>query len=138
MPNHPWGIALGDVSRDGIVDIVTGGDTPPGVVVLRGQGDGTFVPQPIIPTPHPVDGLILVDLNGDGALDVMTSSIEGSQTLLNNGSGVLQTPHSLPAPYVYGITYGLGRIDGDAIPDLVFGSHAQAATMRVCSGHSNA
>ena len=69
-----------DVNRDGILDIVSGGDRA--VVVWRGTSSGTFAP------PQSYGGysyeLVVADLTGDGNPDLLSSS--GLQRGAGNGS----------------------------------------------------
>jgi FG-GAP-like repeat/Cep192 domain 4/HYDIN/CFA65/VesB-like, Ig-like domain len=93
-------LATGDLNADGNLDLVAvlnGG----GVSVLLGNADGTF-PSPLnYSTAINVGFIQLVDLNGDGKLDVLlasqstqTVSITTVSVLLGNGDGTFQ-PESL-------------------------------------------
>jgi hypothetical protein len=75
---YTW--TFGDLNRDGIADIVMR-DIPGNVAVLYGKGDGTFMPRQSLPFTLPAASFTdssfprmdLVDLNGDGRLDFVTS-----------------------------------------------------------------
>jgi hypothetical protein len=68
------GLAVGDVTSDGNIDLLIGGEV--GIAIYPGNGDGTFR------TALPMDGnftgddILLTDLNGDGILDAVTSGLE--------------------------------------------------------------
>jgi hypothetical protein len=62
------GVAFGDVTGDGVPDIVAGGQ---GVIVLEGVGDGTFKPYQAYVTGYRLYKTILGDFDGDGKLDVV-------------------------------------------------------------------
>jgi hypothetical protein len=71
-------VAVGDVTGDGHVDVVTPNFEQDDVVVLSGNGDGTFGTA----AHHPVgDGPVdvaLADLNADGVEDIVTADTFGS------------------------------------------------------------
>jgi hypothetical protein len=87
----PDALALGDLDRDGALDMVVAQDAPGGgVLLLKGRGDGTFR-SPILVTygagQHNAH-LALADMNGDGFLDVVRSnSIDDSVHVLMGWGG---------------------------------------------------
>jgi hypothetical protein len=77
--------ALGDLDRDGVADLVTL-ETSGNLAVLHGRGDGTFQPRQALPPAVPVVSAIpmdLVDLNGDGRLDLVIRNGKTLAVLLN-------------------------------------------------------
>jgi hypothetical protein len=71
-------LALGDLDRDGKIDIVTANissyraDVPNTVSVLYGRGDGTFAPG--VDFPAAAVSLAVGDLDGDGRPDLATAT----------------------------------------------------------------
>jgi hypothetical protein len=64
------------VNGDGAPDIVVSEFNPAGVVVLLGDGTGSFTAGPAVTTPEIQNPpfLLLSDLNGDGVLDLGLTS----------------------------------------------------------------
>src|SRR5262249_58846021 len=66
----PDGVVLGDVTGDGVPDLVTTNDLGNSITVFAGDGAGGFGARVDLPTgSHPAEPL-LADLHGDGRLDL--------------------------------------------------------------------
>lgn len=128
----PQLVVFGDFNGDSKADIamITAG-TPGQVVVLLGNGDGTFLPTPLVSTG--VNGAISVvvgDFNRDGKLDLATSTaVDLLATVflqLGNGDGTFQTATTACTGPFTGFAFefesiGLAAADlnGDGNLDLV-------------------
>ncbi len=110
-----------DVDRDGHVDVVVGHDSARGVSVRRGTGIGTLGDERFYATGQDHHLLQVADLNGDGALDVVTGSPSGSYTrLLGDGGGGFTAPLTMPAagtPRAFVVR----DLDDNGVPDLLTG-----------------
>jgi FG-GAP-like repeat/FG-GAP repeat/Abnormal spindle-like microcephaly-assoc'd, ASPM-SPD-2-Hydin len=127
--DFPDALALGDLNGDGHLDLVmtnttSGSPANGGVMVMLGNGDGTFGRgRPInvgLPGSYSV---ALADFNADGILDI---AVGGSSTLvqpqlnviLGNGDGTFW-----PVPRAYqpgGYPIVAGDLNGDGLPDAAF------------------
>ena len=82
VPNLPVTLAYGDFDRDGKLDVVVNDRL--GVEYLRGTGTGSFY-SPAQFFPGAATYLQPIDINGDGALDVVGITPIGFERLLNTG-----------------------------------------------------
>ena len=130
-------IALADVNRDGNLDAVVAaygsqssfeGSDPGGVVVMLGNGKGTFQGQQTLTVSglHP-ESAAVADVNGDGIPDVaavmVSSYLSGTATLavfLGKGDGTFQTARTFPLKSTAGQFSGvvIGDWNGDGKPDV--------------------
>ncbi len=127
-------LAVGDVDRDGITDIVTA-DNNTGtnrVRVWHGNGDGTFTAYALSTSTSGALGtsVELLDVNNDGILDVVgtgASSAYGA-ILLGNGDGSFRDGGTF-ATIKAGSRLRLGDFNGDGRTDLITGSASAGALL---------
>jgi hypothetical protein len=119
----PAGFAMGDFNGDGKLDMAVAGgpDAPHGVVVLLGNGDGTFgapVDYTGLNTPT---GIAAADVNGDGKLDLVESNSGNVAVLLGKGDGTFAAPVTYPAGQLTANGTGplaIADFNGDGKPDI--------------------
>jgi len=115
--NGPFAVA--DCDEDGKLDLVFGlGHSE--IHFLPGNGDGTFTGSTSALLPYPVYSLAFEDLQGDGALDVI-SNVPGGilSTVRGLGAGAYSSPRSF-AVGSQGITdLAFGDLNGDGALDAV-------------------
>jgi len=120
-PNDPTyvmgnSVGIGDLNGDGLNDIaVTTAGANAGIRVLFQNSQGTFSAFRDYPTSAP-NKLRVVDINGDGRLDIVAAG-GGLSVFLQNASG------SLDGPRLYAVDGGrdleIGDLNNDGRPDAV-------------------
>ncbi len=116
-----------DLDGDGFVDIVAPDDAVGIVSVSINQGDGKFQVAKRYRTFTSGPKLLLIDLNGDGKLDLAASRFNFS-TLINNGDGSFQTAISFPSPLLNSMAGA--DLDGDGKGDVLASSSDGVLIMR--------
>jgi CSLREA domain-containing protein len=120
-------IAAADFDGDGKIDlVVASGFGSSGLVILRGNGDGTFRPAAVISNASGLSSVAAIgDLNLDGNLDIV--GIDQNTTLqawLGNGDGTFQ-----PTPqFIAGGNNGAG---------LLLGNFVNGGELNVAAGFSS-
>jgi hypothetical protein len=71
IPTGAGSAVADDIDRDGRLDLVV--TTPGALVVLRGNGDGTFARAGTFATGANVGGVAALDLDGDGRPDLVVA-----------------------------------------------------------------
>jgi hypothetical protein len=118
------GVALGDVDGDGLTDIYFASLDGPNAL-YRNMGNWRFediTERAGVSLPNRfVVGVVFADVDGDGDLDLLTTSLGGgSAFFVNDGSGVFEekTEEAGLASSYYGTTQALADVDGDGDLDL--------------------
>ncbi|MGA7157738.1 MAG: Ig-like domain repeat protein [Acidobacteriaceae bacterium] len=118
--SFPADLVEADFNGDGIPDLAfVNGAVASSVVVLLGNGDGTFKTLPAVLTPDYLTCLAVGDFNQDGKPDIFVDAAYGTETLLGNGDGTFSAPASSP-PIIGPTPQGIAVADfnGDGKPDV--------------------
>lgn len=138
---HTHGLGLGDMNGDGLTDIITANSSDNDVTIMLNSSNGIFTPAPgspyaVGPSPYP---LTVGDVNGDGNLDIISTSTHSSSRfltlLLGDGKGNFKrndAPLRTSNPWFASI----GDLNKDSIPDIVI-THAERSELTVLLGSGN-
>ena len=79
-----WGLATADIDGDGLPEVIsTDYDY---TAVVHNLGNRAFLTSTSVPLPSPASAIQLVDLDGDGALDVVVATAAGRFVLAGDGT----------------------------------------------------
>ncbi len=130
----PIDVAIGDLNRDGKLDLAVGSAQSRIVSVLLGDGEGAFSPYSIFGTGGESYSVAIGDLNLDGKPDLVTANAfyNTVSVLLGNGDGTFGPYGDFPVgnfPY----SVAIGDVNRDGIPDVAVANQS-ASTVSVLLG----
>lgn len=118
-------LATGDFNGDGKSDLVVTGnceyDQGNSVIILLGNGDGTFTAGAMPQTGHDVGSVAVADFNGDGIPDLALANSDGTAAmsiLLGKGDGTFASSDIGPSVSEHPTAIAWGDFNGDGIVDL--------------------
>jgi hypothetical protein len=148
--NYVVWVATGDVNGDGKADLVAtlNGNSGAGcqnntVAVMTGKGTGKFNTAAYYTTGSTAqEGIVyLVDVNGDGKLDIVTENADGTiSVILNKGNGTYNPGMlitSIAAIYPHGVYLTFADFNGDGKMDIAVGTSGNLSDVYVLPGNGN-
>jgi hypothetical protein len=135
----PRTVSLADLDDDGDLDAVTSSFFPSDLSVLLGDGAGGLLPPQLHDLGAGSQGqqVLVMDVSGDGILDVaVPTALSSSVSLfLGTGDGGFLAPTLLPVPGPVGEIDG-GDLDADGDVDMVVSAY-QSSTLWVLTGQGD-
>ena len=125
-----YGVAVGDVDRDGKADVVAANDgsITNSISILPGKGNGTFKPEDTIDAIGAPDDVAIAKLAGDNRPDLVVVNYDASSVWLLRGmsGGGFEDDGTLPAgPGAWRIA--VADLDRDGDQDIVTGNYDNTA-----------
>ena len=116
-----FSIALGDLNRDGNLDLVTENYQLKNVSVLLGDGAGNFGPHAEYDVGQDFTYMAVGDLNHDGNPDLVTAdyAVDSVSVLLGDGLGHFGPPTEFATGGQGTVSVAIGDLNHDGDPDLV-------------------
>jgi len=113
---HSHGLALGDLDRDGDVDVVLVTQQAPFARLYLNDGKGRFTAGRTLGT-NGAEKVAVADLDGDGSLDIFLACIGPNEVWLNDGRGQF-SDSGLRLGTEWSWEVAVGDVNKDGLPDL--------------------
>ncbi len=131
---HPHAVRLSDIDGDGHADLLVDDRTAEAIRLFRGAGHGGFAKSTRIPVGgDPYRGMTLIDINGDGEIDLVTPNPDHVSVLIGDGLGGFARDTALhPGFAPFSVT--AADFNGDGQTDVAVGSGEGVGALAVWFG----
>lgn len=116
--SYPADLALADFNEDSNLDAVVANNASQDLSYLEGLADGGFAPEVRFPTLDFPNQVLVTDVDGDGAPDVLALSGGTSAVHPGNGDGTFGDALPIDTPRLD--AGAVGDVTGDGMADLVY------------------
>ncbi|MGH8401678.1 MAG: FG-GAP repeat domain-containing protein, partial [Gammaproteobacteria bacterium] len=118
---QPVAVAVADLNKDGIADVITVNYAADSVSVLLGKSDGTYQPRVSYGVGSGPLDVQIADLDGDGNLDIAVVDATDSTVsiLYGKGNGTFGSAKTLDVGGVDPLKLQIADLDGDGKLDIV-------------------
>jgi hypothetical protein len=136
LADPTYGVALGDLDGDGVLDVVVANDMGVPSLVYRNDGKGNFLRMAALGSfpqwaEHARRAVALGDLDGDGDLDIVLVGVGQNHVYLNEARGTRWSERPLGAAQggdARATGVAIGDLDGDGDLDVVVPGRSKAAS----------
>ena len=135
----PWYVAIGDINKDKVVDLVMTHTERSELTVLTGNGNGEFTEITGSPFNLGTNAwhVEICDVNGDANPDVLAAADNGVRVMLGDGTGQFAAAPGSPFPTGKGTWHlSVTDVNGDGRPDVVT-SNLESKNVSVMLGSLN-
>jgi len=112
-------VAVGDLNRDGLSDIVAVNYTSGNASVFLGNGPGTFSGPLLAPVGATPKACVLYDMDGDGSLDLVVSVEYPNVITVLKGDGFGWFGAAKMYPTAHNEMLAVADLNGDGRPDII-------------------
>lgn len=125
---HPYGIGLGDINKDGKLDIAIAEFVGNRVSILINKGDKKFDLSSVSSMIEGPQTVQITDIDSDGHMDILTTARSAHRVLVHFGNSQGQFTDKVISSDIHEPNYALSLdLDSDGNNDIIFASRKNPA-----------